>query len=270
MKRVLSAVVSALLVVAMSVCSFALTSDGYYEFPTASMFYQDGGNSYIGTLKTSMLSDTQKDFMRDWFLESDRNICSYYPKYDVVLFVTLPDGYEDKGKMVIYDNFVCLKNISANSVTNFSVVAFDATTGEPVKYPHASTSALVCTMIGVSSYPLGYVISSTYFNDVGFPFGNEYLVDYSGHLYFVDDDGLLEGDEPPASSSEPETSEPAFEFPEIQPTDNPYIAYDVTIWNRAANVIKQSAGNSINISWLILAMVMGWLLVSRIVKKLSK
>ena len=269
MKRVLSAAVSALLVVAMSVCSFALTPDGYYEFPTASLFYQEGGNSYIGTLKTSMLSDTQKNFMRDWLLKSDRNICSYYAKENTVFFITLPDGYENKGKIITYSGYVALSNLSSSVSASYSMVAFNATTGEPIPYSGLS-NGVVRSMSGVASYPVGYVISSTYFNDVGFPFGNEYLVDYSGRLYFVDDDGLLEGDEPPASSSEPETSEPAFEFPEIQPTDNQYIAYDVTVWNRAANVIKQSAGNSINISWLILAMVMGWLLVSRIVKKLSK
>lgn len=80
MKRFVSMAVAVLLLVTLAIPSFALTSDGYKEFPTESMFYEKGGNSYIGTLKTSKLSDTQKDFMRHWFLESDRNICSYVPK----------------------------------------------------------------------------------------------------------------------------------------------------------------------------------------------
>ncbi|WP_101911431.1 hypothetical protein [Marasmitruncus massiliensis] len=269
MKRVLSAAVSALLVVALSVGAFAST----YPLENEPMFYEQDGDTYIGTLVTSTLTNAQKDFLRAW-LESDTNMLAYSRNSSLT-----------HGQIVFYifSSNTVLTSSSTSSDTawatlqfasgaQFSSLNFDAVTGKQVgDGTYCNTSGTSRSVGSSNSIGVGTLISGTIFDkfsNVSLP--SSALLDFEGRLYLEDDDGLLEGDEPPASSSEPETSEPAYEFPEVQPTDNQYIAYDVTVWNRAADVIKQSAGNSINISWLILALVMGWLLVSRIVKKLSK
>ena len=74
MKKLISLFTAFLLLCSVSVCSMAL--DGNIPFPSSPMFYQKDGNSFIGKLKTSALTDQQKDFMRAWF-KSDSNLLVY-------------------------------------------------------------------------------------------------------------------------------------------------------------------------------------------------
>lgn len=247
MRKCLSVLVSALLVVALSVGVFAST----YPLENEPMFYEQDGDTYIGTLVTSTLTNAQKDFLRAW-LESDTNMLVYSRNSSLT-----------HGQIVFYifsSNSVLTSSSTSSdtawatlqfaSGAQFSSLNFDAVTGKQVgDGTYCNTSGTSRSVGSSNSIGVGTLISGTIFDkfsNVSLP--SSALLDFESRLYIVDDDGLLEGE--PPESSEPEVPSssggsihipaPAPDFPTGE-TD--YLPYDVSVWGNFTNYLRTAIGS---------------------------
>ena len=132
MKKILSAVVAALLVVAMSVGAFAST----YPLENEPMFTEKNGDTYIGTLVTSALTNAQQDFLRAW-LESDTNMLCYSRNSSlahgqIVFYIFSSDTVLTSTNVSTSDS--AWGTIQLQSGAQYSVLSFDAVTGKQVDF----------------------------------------------------------------------------------------------------------------------------------------
>lgn len=270
-------VVSVLVLLMLSVC-MAVPAAAYYTIPsTVSYWYEEGGDTYLGTLPTSTLPDSAKDFLREW-LTSDYSLLTYRPPssntFDFYIFH--PDCDTDM-EMSLYNKSSTYKNqveVNRTGSVNFKykVLSFKFESGS-----FLTTTNEWENWNSGSGRVLGYIIAGGYMQDHEImdsegsttPYtGTDCYVDFSGLLYLVDDDGLFSDDG--SSSSEPSSSTPAIDFPVIPPSDSEYVPYDTTLWNSFLDNIKQSVGSSTNIGFLVLAFIAAILIVIRVVKMFTK
>lgn len=250
MRKGLSVLVAALLVVALSIGVFAST----YPLENEPTFSEKDGDTYIGTLVTSSLTNAQKDFLRAW-LKSDTNMLCYSRNSSLA-----------HGQIVFYifssDTVLTSANVSTSdsnwgtmqfqSGAQYSSLSFDAVTGKQVgdgTYCNTSgTSRSVSSnTIGVGTFISGTIFKK--FSNVSLP--SSALLDFDGRLYIVDDDGLLQEDEPPESSSEPEIPSsnggsihipaPSPDFPS---GETAYLPYDVSVFEDLTLYLRQAIGSA--------------------------
>lgn len=249
MKKFVSMLAAVLMVITLSIPSFA-----YYEIRNSKLFYEEDGDSYIGVLKTSMLTDAQKDFMREW-LKSDCAAIAYEGN-DIVTFLILSSDIKDTCYFwactsSIIDWGLLAKN--NNKPGNYRSLSFNSN-GTPGRdnsdkwYP-------------VKNMTWGHLFGGSYFanHDVGWistPYdntsnrqsytGDDIFVDYIGRLYFIDDDGLLSGEEPesePDIPSAPDVIHVPADPPSFPSGETAYLPYDVSIWNDFTDYIRTAIGS---------------------------
>lgn len=242
------------------------------------------GIGSIGTLKSSLLDDEARAFLRDW-----RN--------DNGTFFVTTDGTSIYFFKMISGNVKAGTSSSNNTVwfldCTLSSVAFSVTTGDPVKEDLCgnSTDNFLFTdscpsygsgnmnNIGFSKF-IQYKALSKYGitkQNAFFSIWSPVYTSPNGDFYVVFDDNLK--DEPPVSS-EPEplppvSSEPLPpydypDFPTIGGSDNKYVPYDTTLWNGFADYIKGSIGSAVNIGMLILAGLLCIWIAIWLVKRFTK
>lgn len=84
---------------------------------------------------------------------------------------------------------------------------------------------------------------------------------------------IFEGinDTPPTPSEPDPPPTPSYpDFPTIGPTDNEYVPYDTTVWNKFLDFIKGRISAAVPVGLLVFAVIMGILICIRIVRKFTK
>lgn len=154
----------------------------------------DGDITYIGTFKTSLLSDEQKTFMRNWF-SSDKTVCSFMASSNIIRFYIFKDNISFSASQV--NNMIGLTFVSNNEV---EFISFNYQTMEPLNNEihresiYANVPYFVNSIISRPLF-LHYDVDVTNINPALFI---EYDTKY---LAFIDDDGLIEVEQP----EEPDT-----------------------------------------------------------------
>lgn len=278
-KRLFSVFLSAVLIVCMSVFSFASVDfrDSYY---TNKPFFVDqgDGNTYLGVLDTERLDESQKDYMRDFFavmtghetssdsfivlcrvhgggwafLDFIRSDSQLNLGYDAakghIAISALPSGSFYQNQTFEYNstakNFRPSASLSNTSVgMNFSSVLGNI-------FPPTS-SAIVTGILWrsgdiASSFDLSKIDSS-----------------YNGSLGFVDNDGLLEFEEPEEPSS---SAPPAPTLPDIPAGDGKYVPYDTGAWLGFLIHILSTMSTAARIGIIIFASLLGILLIIWVIR----
>lgn len=173
------------IVLCFAVClSFAIALPAYaFKLPSSIVQIRDG-DTYIRILKTSLLTESQKEFTREWF-QTENPVCYYNENQQTITFM-------------LFDKNVPLDHIyysDSNDVAfGFSApvsaryVVFDSVTLQP-KYSTVQT-----TTYGTSNvYLFWQVITWRYFqlNDSDFnSIPHSAFLEYTGKLVFEDDGGL--------------------------------------------------------------------------------
>ena len=248
MRKCLSVLIAALLVVALSVGVFAST----YPMENEPTFYEQGGDTYIGTLITSTLTNAQKDFLRAW-LESDTNMLVYSHN---------PSLTHGQIVFYIFSSNTVLTSSSTSSDTawatlqfasgaQFSSLNFDAVTGKQIgDGTYCNTSGTSRSVGSSNSIGVGTLISGTIFDkfsNVSLP--SSALLDFEGRLYLVDDDGLLQGEPPESSEPEiPSSGEGSIHIPAPSPDfpngETAYLPYDTSVFEDLTLYLRQAIGSA--------------------------
>lgn len=179
MKKAFSGLLAVLLVGMLSISTLAAT------LPTAT---EKDGNTYVGTFKMAKQTDLYKQFWDDW-KHSDRNVMLAGAGGEFFWFLIVPEGaslafFDDYPNSSQFVRMTCNKAID---YLRFSVSVSDS---ESIEVEEMGTLSAGTALQGVR-----YVVSGTYFKTVSYHFSDfsyDYLVDYEGTLYLVDD---LDGDQ---------------------------------------------------------------------------
>lgn len=233
-KSVISAVCSAVLLVMFSVNAFAAVP--YHPVPDEPLINVEDGDTVIGTLKTSELGTKEKAFLREW-LTSPSNICAYN-NGNVLLYII------DNCQSIIFSPS-SYNSLSASGAFDFSMLSFSLTTGKV-------TSEL---SLGSYSCMFGFIFSGSFFEEHPPTFTNASIIEYDGRLLIRDDGGIFGDEEPPASSSDPDTP-PDFK---PEPPSDPFIPpappsfdfggttgdlpYDSSIWEALMWYLRDTIGS---------------------------
>lgn len=179
LKKRVSVFVVCIMVLVLSVPICAAT------LPTA---MEKDGDTYVGTFRMADQTDLYKQFWDDW-KHSDRNVMLAGAGGEFFWFLIVPEGaslafFDDSSNSPDFIRMTCNKAID---YLRFSVNVSDS---ESIEVEEMGTLSA-----GTPLTTIRYVVSGTYFNTVQYHFSNfsyDYLVDYEGILYLVDD---LDGDQ---------------------------------------------------------------------------
>lgn len=236
-KSVISVLCSAVLLVMFSVNAFAEVP--FHPLPDYPMINVEDGDTVIGTLKTSELTEAQKNYLRRW-LTSPNNVCSFNRTY--VMFSIISDvNDDDTFFQVSGDNSLFL--ISNPGLT---LMCFDLITGK--LFLDQSDGAQV-------NSGLGFIFSGNYFKSHPPTFSNASIIGYEGRLLMRDDGGIFGEEEIPESSSDPDTP-PDFK---PEPPSDPFVPpsapsfdfggttgdlpYDSSIWEALMWYLRDTIGS---------------------------
>ena len=178
-RRLLSVLVASAMLFLLAAPACAAT------LPTAT---EKDGNTYVGTFRMADQTDLYKQFWDDW-KHSDRNVMLAGAGGEFFWFLIVPEGaslafFDDSSNSPDFIRMTCNKAID---YLRFSVSVSDS---ESIEVEEMGTLSAGTALQGVR-----YVVSGTYFNTVSYHFSDfsyDYLVDYEGTLYLVDD---LDGDQ---------------------------------------------------------------------------
>ncbi len=242
-------------------------------------------------LKTTGFSEGDFDFIRE-FLASDSKdwyVCGCYGVSNSVLpgvpiiriyhYASLPSAISYSKYSSGYWRFDF-----SSSLGSWLCMTFLADSGEPY----------AVTPVKPDSSYVGYGSASSSIKDfaaympIYYPFLTGSSVDpakvndiWSGALPGSTVNFIFEGlnDTPPPASSEPEppvSSEPDPppvvsypDFPTVGEVDSPYVPYDTTVWNQFTSFVKGRIGAAVNIGFIILAVLLGFWVCTRIIRKFT-
>lgn len=235
-KSVISVLFSAALLVMFSVNAFAEVP--FHPLPDYPMINVEDGDTVIGTLKTSELTEAQKNYLRRW-LTSPNNICSFSGEF--VMFSIVSENDDDT-----YFQASTNKALSIIQNPGFSYITFSLTTGE--LYMDESDGAHL-------NSGLGFIFSGNYFKSHPPTFSNASIIGYEGRLLMRDDGGIFGEEEIPESSSSPDAP-PDFK---PEPPSDPFVPpsapsfdfggttgdlpYDSSIWEALMWYLRDTIGS---------------------------
>lgn len=231
---------SAVLLVMFSVNAFAAVP--YHPLPDFPMINEEDGDTVIGTLKTADLSDAQKNYLRRW-IKSPNSICSFHKNY--VIFSIVSDA-DDKTYFDIYGSTSDRDAVVIYDSPGLTSMTFDLNTGNLLSDQSAGSKV---------NLVLGYIFSGNYFKAHPPTFTNASIVGFDGRLLMRDDGGIFGDEEPPASSSDPDTP-PDFK---PEPPSDPFVPpappsfdfggttgdlpYDSSIWEALMWYLRDTIGS---------------------------
>lgn len=259
MRRIASLLMATLMVFGTTVVAYA-----FAPWPDKAIYYVQDGQSYIGELDTSSLSADQQDFLKRWKNSGDYLLGIFGGK---LCFVEIYQPYTyyymtDNGKHLVKLHFT---NVPKGK-PYLRVIEFDENTG------HYRQDYTQISDGRSDEYLGGYQVFDGWFT-LDHTVDSDCIIGYEGGLGIVDDGGIFADTLPtPPEPSEPDDPPPTPsypDFPDIGPSDNKYVVYDTTTWNKFADDIKQAIGASTNVGFVILGTILSLYLVRRIVKSFA-
>lgn len=254
---------------------FALTS---WSAPSSFKIYNNA-TGVIGVLKTSMLDSEAKKFMIDYYNSEGGNYI-VAENGGITYFILLTGSINSSTVRVFPSNPNMIELRCA-----YKIVMFSSSTGEPYKSP--SDLSYVNTFSAITGSNAGRQLSCFIqyktITNLGIPKSSLYSIwkpvfDSPQGAFFITYDDIGNKPDPPPESSEPEppvSSEPPPPpymptIPEIGKIEDKYIPYDTTIWNYFLKYVMNAIGKSANYGFLILAIILAFWLITRIVRIFSR
>lgn len=223
MKRLFSLLLCFGLIVCMSAVSFAvaLSADSSYKYvedvAPGMIFSQDSDLTNIGVLATSLLTDEQKDFMREFLVSPDENY-NYFisiASSNNIVFYRYPSGV------------AVMSDINTANQTCFRLS--DGTKFNRYSFFLSGSDLILNSSYDVSNPAISRLIYSSESSLYSKLLRDDDRIYYRGANLAFEDDGGLEDSEPPPSSSEPDQETP-IDQPDIE-YDSQYVHYDLNVWD---------------------------------------
>lgn len=229
----------------------------------------DESTATIGPLKSSLLSTGARAFLREWQNDSSDWVIFFYVSNgkNCIVFAKFPTPVSTYYS-VTSSSYRLIKDSSSR------FISFDLDTGNPLSADISLGSYSVSF-----NYPPFNFVQYRYFMQAGltsaYPNIWKPVKESPTGAFTV----LLDDEEPPTPSepdppvsSEPDPPPPVSypDFPVVGPTDNKYIPYDVTVWNRFADHIKKTLGTLVPICLICLSVILGIRVVVKLVNHFAK
>lgn len=234
----------------------------------------------IGILKSSMLDDETRNFLRDW-KSGSANFFVSTDQYNVYFFKFIPTV---SGKGVSVGTSFTYGEVRFKS-GRMTSVAFSCLTGEPVKQDirRQPTENYLFTD-DIPNYGSGNMFDVPLFNFIQY----KNLSAYGGskeksffqiwypifdsptdEFEVVFDDNLKDEPEPP-TSSEPESSEPPLssqpELPQPPPVNEDYLGITPTAVKNVFAYLTQTIGTAVNSGWVIFFYLAGIVVIIKLIR----